>query len=79
MGQQITIPDPGHTNVDQRMNLERCLSQVDFEKWLVTLKHKYKLLNGMTKGRWGGQVLHASKRLLDSQYTSIMETELKEK
>lgn len=32
MGQQITVPDLDQADVDRRMNLERCLSLVDFEK-----------------------------------------------
>lgn len=74
----MMVPDLDHASVDQRMNLERCLSHVDFEKCVVTLKQKYTLRNGVTRDR-GVNVLHASKTSLDSQYTWVMETGLKEK
>lgn len=45
------LPDLDCANIDQRMNLEGCLSH-DFETQLVALKHKYCLCNGMTKDRW---------------------------
>jgi len=79
MGQQIMVPDLDRADIDQRINLEKCLSQIDFEKQLVTLKRNYKLLNGMTTDTRGGHVLHASKKTLDSWLICIMEAGLKEK